>query len=107
MADPDRDAIKRFTLLVLLQAQSDRASELVISSSSSAGPQLKYKVAETWYDVSPPPPHIIPHVLTELARLAGLRDESLPAEGTIDIPVSGAHLRWKIRLSSTDARCVV
>lgn len=105
MPDPERDTIKRFILLVMLQAQADHASELVISSSSSAGPQLRYKVAETWYDVSPPPPHIIPQALTELASLAGLRDAALPAEGTIDVPLSGIHLRWRIRLSATGANC--
>src|SRR6266481_6250599 len=100
MPDPERDTIKRFIFLVLLQAQADHASELVISSSSSAGAGLKYKVGDTWHDVSPPPPHIIPHVLTELASLAGLRAEAFPAEGTIDLPLSGTHLRWKIRLSN-------
>src|SRR6266850_3520965 len=67
--------------------------------------QLKYKVGETWHDLSPPPPHIIPQVLTELASLVGLQDRAFPAEGKIDIPLSGTHLRWKVQLSNTDAHC--
>jgi type II secretory ATPase GspE/PulE/Tfp pilus assembly ATPase PilB-like protein len=102
MADDERDAVRRFTLLVLFQAQADRASELVISSSVV---RLKYKVGETWHDLSPPPPHIIPQVMTELASLAGLQDRAFPAEGKIDIPLSGTHLRWKVQLSNTDAHC--
>jgi hypothetical protein len=105
MADDEQDAIKRFTLLVLLQAQEDRASELIISSSSSSSLPIKYKVEEDWYSLSPPPPHIVPKVLSELARLAGLRGEVLPAKASIDVPFSGTHLRWKIQLSNTDAHC--
>jgi type II secretory ATPase GspE/PulE/Tfp pilus assembly ATPase PilB-like protein len=105
MPNPERDTVKRFILLLLLQAQADHASELIISSSSSAGAELKYKVGDTWHDVSPPPPHIIPQALTELASMAGLRGEALPAEGTIDVPLSGTRLCWRIRLSATGANC--
>jgi hypothetical protein len=105
MTDHERDAIKRFTLLVLLQAQEDHASELVINGSPEFSSSIKYKVRETWYELSPPPPHIIPGVITELGRLAGLRGEAFPAEGTIDVQLSGTHFRWKIQLSNKNARC--
>ena len=105
MADHERDAIKRFTLLVLLQAQEDRASELVINSISKIAPRIQYKVHEKWYELSPPPPYIVPGVLTELASLAGLQNPQFPAEGTINVPFSGTHLRWKIRFSDTGANC--
>jgi hypothetical protein len=106
MADDRQGAVRRFTVLVLLQAQADHASELVINCSPEITPRIRYKVDETWYDLSPPPPHIIPQVLTELAGLAGLQGEAFPAEGKIDIPLSGTHLRWKVQLSNTEARCV-
>jgi hypothetical protein len=104
-AENDGDAIKRFTLLVLLQGQRDSASELVISSSSEFTARIKYKVHDTWYEMSPPPAHIIPAVLSELASLAGLRDNGFPGEGEIAVAFSGTHLRWKIRLSNTGANC--
>ena len=106
MAGDGQDMVRRFTVLVLLQAQADHASELVINCSPEITPRIKYKVDKTWYDLSPPPPHIIPQVLTELASLAGLRAEAFAVEGKIDIPLSGTHLRWKVQLSNTDARCV-
>jgi hypothetical protein len=105
MAYHGQDVVRRFTVLVLLQAQADRASELVIDCSPEITPRIKYKVHKTWYDLSPPPPHIIPQVLNELASLAGLQGEAFPAEGKIDIPLSGTQLRWKVQLSNTDAHC--
>lgn len=105
MIDHEGEAIKRFTLLVLLQAQEDRASELVINSAPKTTPQIQYKVHEKWYEMSPPPPHVVPGVLAELASLAGLQRPQFPAEGKINVSFSGTQLRWKIQLSNTDARC--
>jgi hypothetical protein len=106
MSEDERDPIKRFTLLVLLQAQEDRASELIIDCLPEITPRIRYKVLGTWYELSPPPLHIMPGVLREIANMAGLQGEAFPAEGTIDVPLSGTHLRWKVQLSNTDARCV-
>jgi len=46
---------QRFTRLVLFQAQQDHAQELIIAAVVSEGSAVRYKVGDTWYDMSPPP----------------------------------------------------
>ena len=75
----NEEPIKRFTLLVLFQAQQDRARELTIGLSSGSQPPIRYKVGDAWYDMSPPPAHIMPNVIAELGRLAAfVRDSRIP-----------------------------
>jgi type IV pilus assembly protein PilB len=99
------DPIRRFTLLVLFQAQEDRATELVITPSIGGG--IRYKVDGTWYDMSPPPSHILPSAVAELGRLAELPEGPFPKEGIIDVAYFGLRLRWKIHLRSAEAECVL
>jgi len=86
------DPIKKFVLLVLFQAQQDHATELVISSAIGESAPIKYKVDGAWYDMSPPPSHILPDVVAELGRMASL-SEGLN-KGLIDTDFSGVRLRW-------------
>ena len=58
------DPIKRFTLLVLLQAQQDHATELVVAPATMTAP-IGYKVEGTWYDMSPPPADMLPGIVAE------------------------------------------
>ena len=60
-----------------------------------------------WHDMSPPPAHIPPGVVTELDRLAAFAKRPFPKEGLIDVPYSGVRLRWVIRRTSADADCVL
>jgi type II secretory ATPase GspE/PulE/Tfp pilus assembly ATPase PilB-like protein len=101
------EPIKRFTLLVLWQAQQDHATELTIGQASSGRPAIRYKVGGTWYDMSPPPAHIMPDVVAELGRLAAITNRPFPKEGLIDVPFGGVRLRWVIRMTSADADCVL
>ena len=101
------DPIKRFTLLVLFQAQQDRASELVLASSESEGAPIKYKVGDTWYDMSPPPLHILRGVWMILERLAGFADGTFPKKGTIDVEFSGVRLEWRIEMAGPGTACVL
>jgi type II secretory ATPase GspE/PulE/Tfp pilus assembly ATPase PilB-like protein len=101
------DPIKRFTLLVLFQAHMDGASELVIGTMSAEGSPIRYKVGDTWHDLSPPPSHILPGVVAQLERLAGLRLERPPKEGTINLDFSGVRLAWRIRMAGPDAAWVL
>jgi type II secretory ATPase GspE/PulE/Tfp pilus assembly ATPase PilB-like protein len=91
------DPIKRFVLLVLFQAQQDRATELLIAPTSGGMAPIKYKVDGTWYDLSQPPSHIFPDVMTELERLANLSKGA--KEGEIDTAFSGVRLRWRIMVA--------
>jgi hypothetical protein len=101
------DPIKRFTLLLLLQAQQDHATELTIAPATSGEPLIRYKVAGTWHDMSPTPTHILPGVIAELGRLAAFAKRPFPKEGLIDVPFGGVRLRWVIRMMSADADCIL
>jgi type II secretory ATPase GspE/PulE/Tfp pilus assembly ATPase PilB-like protein len=96
---------KQFTLLVLFQAQQDRATELVIVPTTGGG--IRYKVDGTWRDFSPPPAHILPGVVAELGRLAGLPEDAFPQQGIIDMAFSGVRLRWRLQMQSAEAECVL
>lgn len=101
------DPITRFTLLVLFQAQQDRATELTIPSGGGAPAPIKYKVSDKWYDLSPPPEKILPDVIAALTEMAGLTGTPFPREGLIDVPFGGRHLRYAIRMASADAECIL
>lgn len=103
----NEDPIKRFTLLILFQAQQDRATELTIGLAKSGQSPIRYKVGGTWHDMSPPPAHIVPDVVVELGRLAAFSNRPFPKEGLIDLPFGSVRLRWVIRLASADADCVL
>ncbi len=101
------EPIKRFALLVLFQAQQDHATELTIAPVGGERPSIRYKVGDRWYDLSPPPAHVLPGVVAELDRLAEFGKRPFPKEGLIDVPYSGVRLRWIIRRTSAEADCVL
>jgi hypothetical protein len=101
------DPIKRFTRLVLFQAQQDHATELTIAPASGAGPAIRYKVGDTWYDMSPPPDHILPDVIAELGRLAAFTKRPFPKEGIIDEQFGSVRLHWVLRMESAESACVL
>ena len=103
----DDEPIKRFTELVLFEAQQDRATELVIAPVIRETSPIKYKVEGTWYEMSPPPAHILPGVVAELGRLAGFTKRPFPKEGLIDVAYSGVRLRWIIRMTSAEDDCIL
>jgi hypothetical protein len=101
------DPIKRFVRLVLFQAQQDHAAELTIAPAIGARPPIRYKVGDTWYDMSPPPADILPDVIAELGRLAAFTKRPFPKEGIIDVPFGRLRLQWVIRMESADADCIL
>ena len=101
------DPIKRFTLLVLFQAQRDHAVEMTIAPAMSGRSPIRYKVGDTWHDMAPPPTHILSGVVAELGRLAAFTKRPFPKEGLIDVPYSGVRLRWIIRMATADAACML
>src|SRR5258708_2545544 len=103
----DNEPIKRFTQLVLFQAQQDHATELVIAPTIRERPPITYKVEGAWHDMSPPPAHILPGVVAELGRLAAFAKRPFPKEGLIDVAFSGVRLRWVVRVTSPNADCIL
>jgi type II secretory ATPase GspE/PulE/Tfp pilus assembly ATPase PilB-like protein len=101
-------AIRRFIHLVLFQAQQDQATELVIRvATPSGGTPIRYKVEDTWYDLSPFPSHIRPDVVSELARMAKLPAGQFPNEGVLDVTLGDVRLRWTVGMTSADAECML
>jgi hypothetical protein len=92
---------------VLFQAQQDHASELVIEPSMGTRSPIRYKVAGSWYELSPPPAHILPGVRAEVGHLAGFPDGAFPKQGVIDVPFSGVRLQWRASTDDDDAECVL
>ncbi len=93
--------------MLLTLAEEDHASELLVAASAGAGSAIRYEVAGTWYDISPPPLHVLAGLRTELGRLAGFQEAAFPKEGLIDMAYSGLRLRWRARLAAADADYVL
>ena len=101
-------AVRRFIHLVLFQAQQDNATELVIGvPSASEDTQIRYKVADTWYDMSPFPSHVRPEVIAELARMARFPVGQFPNEGVLDVTFGDVQLRWTVGMTSADGECML
>jgi len=101
-------AVRRFIHLVLLQAQQDAATELIIGTAAiSGGTSIRYKVAATWYDMSPFPSHIRRDGIAELSRMARLPVGQFPSEGVLDITFGHVRLRWIVRMTNPDAECML
>ena len=101
------DPIRRFTLLVLHQAQEDHATRLVIGPTCSGDMAIRYRVGNQLCELSPPPAQIIPSVVAEIARLAGSPEGTFPIKGNIDVAYSGHHLKWQVYMASKDAECIL
>jgi hypothetical protein len=102
---PDPTAvIKRVALLVLSQAQRDRATDLVMGPAADGGTSIRYKIDGVWCDWVPGG-FAWPLVLSELGGLAGIRDEPYPKEGIIYVAYSGVRVRWHIRMTSEKTEC--
>ena len=104
-----KDPIRRFITLVLMQAEADRATELVVgvAPEGGEGTTIKYKVEGAWYDMSPFPSGIRARVVSELGRMAGLRKGQFPQDGVLSVPLTERRLTWRVRIASPTAECVL
>jgi hypothetical protein len=101
-------AVRRFIDLVLLQAQQDNATDLVIGTAAKSGDTpISYKVEKSWYDISPFPSHIRPDVVSELARMAKFPVGLFQGQGVLDVMVDDARLRWKVTMTSAEGECLL
>jgi hypothetical protein len=93
---------------VLLQAQQDQATELVIGVTPAGGDTpIRYKVEDIWYDMSGFPARIRPDVITDLARLAKLPAKQFPSQGDVDVIIGSVHLRWTVTITGADEECIL
>ena len=98
-------SIKHFTRMVLLQAQQDRATELVIGPVGDGGAPTRYKVDAIWYDMPPLPAYIRPGVVAELGRMAELPEGPFPKEGILRLAFDGVDVRWRVRIKDVEGDC--
>src|SRR5688572_15657732 len=106
---PDHEtAVRRFIHLVLFQAQQDGATELVIGAAPTSGDTpIRYKVEDSWYDMSPFPSHIRPDVIAELARTAKFPVGQFPNEGVLDVRFGDVQLRWTVVMLTAEGECML
>jgi hypothetical protein len=104
-----KSPIRRFITLVLMQAEQDCATELIIGAASSGGKgtSIRYKVEGSWYDMPPFPSHIRARVVSELGKMAGLPKGQFPRDGVLSIPVRQTRLTWRVTIASPGAECVL
>jgi len=104
-----RNPIRRFITLVLMQAEQDCATVLVIGVAPEGGGDtpVKYKSRGFWYDMSPFPSHIRTRVESELGRMARLRKRQFPQDGVLSTPLAQARTLWRVRIASQGAECML
>ena len=104
-----KSPIRRFITLVLMQAEQDCATELVIGvePEGGEGTAIKYKVEGCWYDMSPFPSGIRARVVSELGRMAGWRKDQYPQDGVLSVAFAETKLLWRVRIATQSAECVL
>jgi type II secretory ATPase GspE/PulE/Tfp pilus assembly ATPase PilB-like protein len=101
-------AVRRFIHLVLLQAQQDHATELIIGATSASGDTpIRYRVEDIWYDLSPFPSHIRPDVISELVRMAKFHAGRIPGNGVLDERFDDVRLLWIVAMTSAEGECLL
>jgi hypothetical protein len=107
--DKSHESTARWLIyMALFQAQQHNATDMVIGATpNSGGTPIRYKVEDTWYDISPIPSQIRPDVIEELARMANVPAGQFPAEGVLDVDYADVRLRWKVAMMSSDGECLL
>ncbi len=103
----DKQAIWRFVRLLLFLVQGERASEWVIGAATEEGTPFKYQVEGVWYENAPFPSRIRPAVIAELGRLAKLPEARFPKEGVVCVPLAGAEVKWRLRMTDEAGDCIL
>jgi type II secretory ATPase GspE/PulE/Tfp pilus assembly ATPase PilB-like protein len=103
-----KSQIGLFIQLILFQAYSDRATEIVIGPVlSNGGAPIRYKVDGTWHDMSPFPSHIRPRVINELAKMAKFPAGQISGKGFLEIRSGSKHMKWVVTIGSAEGECVL
>ena len=104
-----RSPIRRFINLVLMQAEHDCATELVIGVARQHGEGIpvKYSANGFSYEMSPWPSGIRARIIKELRKMAGLQETGFPLDGVISLRLSRVTLVWRVRIDSPNADCVL
>ena len=102
------DFIRQFICLVLLQAQKDRATELIIGAApKTGGTPIRYKVGCTWHEMAAFDSSVRDEVIAKLARMAQLPAGEFPSEGMFEVAFGDVQLRWRVRMTSPANECML
>jgi hypothetical protein len=103
---PHMDPVQKFVVLVLCQAQRDRATGLVIEEPRAEGMvPIRYQVDGTWYEMTPFPEHIRESVAqTVIGMVSPAGAVAFPWQGEIDDEVAAkVHLKWHVSVAAVSA----
>ena len=101
-------AFKNFLRLILFQAKQDGATEVVIGAIQLKKElPIKYKVEDYWHDLSPAPAHLRPGLISEILQMAKMAAGQFPNEGILDINLGSVRSKWKVKMTSMEADCVL
>jgi hypothetical protein len=102
------DPIRSFILLLLMDAQQERAAEVVIGVAPEYGRDapLRYRIGDTWRE-SVFPADIRSLVVDELGRMAGVSEGRGPREGTFSVRLESTRLKWRVRITNPEAECLL
>ena len=102
----DAQVIRRYVNLMLLQAQQDHITKLVISGLPPGKSFFNECIAADTWSITVPG-HIRTGVAAELARMAKLPLDGFPREGVIETSFGKVRLRWRIRMTSAGSDCML
>ena len=97
---PPNEMIQRFIHVLLLQAQKDGATEIIVGTASPFGVPMRCKVGDTWHEMPPFSSHIRRDVVSELVRMAGAGQ--IPGAAVLDESLDHIRMRWSLAMTSMD-----
>jgi hypothetical protein len=98
---------RKLIQVILFQALHDEATELVIGVAQPKALPIKYKVKNSWHDMVPVPPRYRLGIIYEILQMAKMPTGQFPNEGIWDITSGSVRSKWKVKMTSMDAECVL
>jgi hypothetical protein len=106
--DERGQAVRRFIALLLLQAQQDGFTEIVIGPARESGTTLKHKAGGAWCEMSAFPSEIRAEVVAEIGRMARLPPGQFPKAGVLGVAFADRPaVKWKVEMKGADGDCTL
>jgi len=99
--------IQRFIKLLLDVAQEQGFEEWELCPITTRGTNIRYRVGDTWHEFSDTPEECVPGAIFELGHLAGFLPGTFPKVGVLTLPFMDIRAKWRMRMSSRDANCIL
>jgi hypothetical protein len=98
---PPDTIIQRFIYLLLLQAQKDGATEIIVGTASAFDVPVRCKIEGAWRELPSFPSRMRRSVVSELARMAGDTGQ-VSGEGFLDEHLGHIRSHWRVEITSMD-----